>query len=81
MMKTADSESSGGGVKLLIALVLFGVGQNSSAQVPSWGVDSFHAPADPHWRPIAVIDVNAAFDPWRSWSINSIVSSSQRKRS
>jgi hypothetical protein len=49
-------------MSLLIALVLFGIGQNSSAQVPSWGVDSFRAPADPHWRQIAVIDVNAAFD-------------------
>jgi hypothetical protein len=31
------------------------------AQIPSWGVDAFHAPADPRWRPIATQDVDAAY--------------------
>ncbi len=31
------------------------------AQIPSWGVDIFQAPADPRWSPIAVQDVEAAY--------------------
>jgi Peptidase family S41 len=31
------------------------------AQIPSWGVDAFHAPADPRWSPIATQDVEAAY--------------------
>jgi hypothetical protein len=49
-------------MRSLIVLVLLAVAQSASAQVPSWGVDAFQAPADPHWRQIAVGDVNAAFE-------------------
>ena len=31
------------------------------AQIPSWGVDTFQAPADPRWGPIATQDVEAAY--------------------
>jgi Peptidase family S41 len=31
------------------------------AQIPSWGVDTFQAPADPRWSPIATQDVEAAY--------------------
>src|SRR3984885_5437880 len=31
------------------------------AQIPGWNIDSFQAPADPRWSPIAVRDVEAAF--------------------
>ena len=31
------------------------------AQIPSWGVDSFHAPADSRWRSVTLQDVRAAY--------------------
>ena len=31
------------------------------AQIPSWGIDTFQAPADARWSPIAIQDVEAAY--------------------
>ena len=33
----------------------------AAAQIPSWGVEDFHAPADPRWAEITRTDVEAAY--------------------
>ncbi len=33
----------------------------AAAQVPSWGVDDFHAPADSRWNDVTRIDIEAAY--------------------
>lgn len=47
----------------LLALLAFigGFTQESKAQILSWGVDTFQAPADLHWGPVTVQDVEAAY--------------------
>jgi Peptidase family S41 len=52
-------------VFLKILLVIASLGPNflplARAQIPSFGVDAFKAPADPHWRGVTVGDVEAAY--------------------
>jgi len=42
-------------------ILLGGSCQRLFAQIPSWGIDEFQAPADPRWGTIAAKDVQAAF--------------------
>lgn len=46
---------------LLVALVLWSLVPMGVAQIPAVAVDTFQAPPDPHWSPIAVGDVKAAY--------------------
>ena len=46
---------------LFVAFAMTVAAAAAVAQVPSWGVDAFQAPADPRWRPIAEQDVEAAY--------------------
>jgi hypothetical protein len=49
-------------VGLLTTLISFGgLFENAAAQILSWGVDTFQAPADPRWGPITFGDVEAAY--------------------
>jgi hypothetical protein len=42
-------------------LAMLSTAPSTFAQIPSWGVDTFQAPADPRWSPIATLDVQAAY--------------------
>jgi hypothetical protein len=45
---------------VLTALSMAAAGP-AAAQIPGWNIDDFQAPADSRWRPIAVRDVEAAY--------------------
>jgi hypothetical protein len=47
--------------KILVVAFAMTIAPAASAQIPSWGVDTFQAPADPRWSAIATQDVEAAF--------------------
>lgn len=46
---------------LATLLALTAAAPAAFAQIPSWGIDAFKAPADPRWSAIAVQDVEAAY--------------------
>src|SRR5271170_284726 len=46
---------------LAVALAMSVAVPPAFAQIPSWGVDTFQAPADRRWSAIAAQDVEAAF--------------------
>lgn len=46
---------------LAIACIVLNFVPSASAQIPSSGVDSFEAPADPHWSGVTIGDVDAAY--------------------
>ena len=48
-------------IGVLGMLALVGSFEEVAAQIPSWSVDGFQAPADPRWGPITVRDVEAAY--------------------
>jgi hypothetical protein len=49
-------------VSILAAfLALLASAPSTFAQIPSWGIDTFQAPADQRWSPIATQDVEAAY--------------------
>lgn len=45
----------------ILVLAMLGVAPSAFAQIRSWGVDTFQAPADPRWSPITTQDVHAAY--------------------
>jgi hypothetical protein len=47
--------------RILIVAFAITITPAAFAQIPSWGVDTFQAPADPRWSAIATQDVEAAF--------------------
>lgn len=44
----------------IICALLWGI-PPAAAQIPSWGVDEFHAPADPRWIEVTRADLEAAY--------------------
>jgi hypothetical protein len=46
---------------LAAALAMTVAARPAFAQIPSFGIDAFQAPADPRWSPITVQDVEAAY--------------------
>ena len=44
-----------------ILLLLIAATGEAAAQIPSWSVDTFHAPPDPHWALITARDADAAY--------------------
>jgi hypothetical protein len=45
----------------LVVAFAIAIAPTAFAQIPSWGVDTFEAPADPRWSATAAQDVEAAF--------------------
>jgi hypothetical protein len=48
-------------VFMLVGLAAAAAVPAAYAQIPGWNIDGFQAPADPRWGPIAVRDVEAAY--------------------
>jgi hypothetical protein len=46
---------------LSVVCAILCINSPAAAQIPSWGVDEFHAPADPRWGEITRADVEAAY--------------------
>lgn len=47
--------------RMLAMFAVWCINSPAAAQIPSWGVDEFHAPADPRWGEITRTDVEAAY--------------------